>query len=188
MFSVTPEELVRIEKRALHYALKLKRSSYFRSDQTLDLQQDLALKVIESWKNFDEQRGTSAAFAEEVLKNTYRNMIRGRLCSKRRGLQVSFDDVAEKISLDEGEEWTNEIHQRVDVERYVKKSPIFLQKLMNEIQNNSLRKVARTFGVPRSRLRELVEYCRRTLAPLEEFVNGADFLVFKTWRAKCISH
>jgi RNA polymerase sigma factor (sigma-70 family) len=185
MFSFTKKELAHIETRALHYAFKLKRSSFFQ-EEVCDLQQDLILQILESWKNFNKNRGSFEAFAEEILKNKYRNMIRDQLRLKRQGLLINFEEVAEEISASNGPENIEEIHQKIDVEKYLKKSPIFLQQVMAEIQNNSIRNVAKKLGFPRSRLRGLVKSCRRTLAPLAEFVNGADFLGIR--RLSCLSH
>jgi RNA polymerase sigma factor (sigma-70 family) len=180
MFSVTPKELAHIERRALHYAFKLKQLSFFRNEPIKDLQQDLLLKVIESWKSFDEQKGRIESFAEEVLKHSYANLMRDRLRLKRQAavFPQDLEGFSEDVFAEDLEDWTEEIHRRIDVERYVKKSPAVLRKIMEALKDHSVRNVAQKLQIPRSQLTRLLESCRQVVAPLEGFVNGKDFLAF----------
>jgi RNA polymerase sigma factor (sigma-70 family) len=191
MSSSTPEwftnqEFAHIKARALHYAFKLKRR-LLQSESVKDLQQDLLVAVVEAWKSFDRENARLEPFIEEILKHASISLVRSRLRQKREVAQfsVSLDDVPENLLSDKEDNWVEEIEQKVDVERYLRKSPVFLRKLMVEIQNDSLRNVAQKFGMTRGKLRGVVEHCRRALAPLEEFVNGEDFLGLRIRRCLC---
>jgi uncharacterized protein YciU (UPF0263 family) len=101
---------------------------------------------------------------------------------------ASLEDVSESALVDDNNDWAEKIERKVDVELYLRKSPVFLRKIMGELQVNSLRNVAKKLGISRAYLKKLVGYCSQAMAPLKELVNGADFLGFKTWRDLCTSH
>jgi DNA-directed RNA polymerase specialized sigma24 family protein len=183
MSSSTPEwftqqEFAHIKARALSYAFKLKRRLSLQSGSVQDLQQDLILAVIETWEKFDKENARMEPFVEEVLKLAYVRIARNRSCQKRQVVQffTNLDNIPENLLVDEENNWIEEVEQKIDVKRFLRKSPVFLRKVMDEIQNDSLRNVAQKFGITRARMRGLVNYCRQALAPLKEFVSGEDFL------------
>jgi RNA polymerase sigma factor (sigma-70 family) len=191
MSSSTPEwftvqEFAHIKARALHYAFKLKQLSLLQSESIQDLQQDLILVVVEAWKNFDKETRIEP-FVEEVLKRAYVRIARNRSCQKRQIVQflTNLDNIPENLLVNEEDNWAEGIEQKIDVERFLRKSPVFLRKVMDEIQNDSLRNVAKKFGMSRGRLRGIIEYCRQALAPLKEFVSGEDFLGIRIGRRLC---
>jgi DNA-directed RNA polymerase specialized sigma24 family protein len=182
----TKQEFAHIEARALHYAFKLKRQQSLQRESTKDLQQDLILAVIEAWKNFDKETRIEP-LVEKVLQHAYIGITRSQLCQKRQVTQfvTNVDEVPENLLVAEEDNWAEEIERRVDVERYWRKSPVFLRTIMSEMQNDSLRHVAQKLGMSRTRLHGLIEYCRQALAPLKEFVSGEDFLGHRTRRCLC---
>jgi RNA polymerase sigma factor (sigma-70 family) len=186
----TTSELAHIKARALHYAFKLKRRVFFHDESVQDLQQDLILAVIEAWKGYDEANGSIEPFVEQVLKNASISLARRHTRQKRQVSQffTSIESVPESVLVDEEDNWAQEVEQKVDVERYLRKSPVFLRKVMVEIQNDSLRNVAKKLGISRTKLRGLVEYCQQALAPLKEFVGGESFLGLRIRRFSCASH
>lgn len=184
----TKQELAYIKMRALYYAFKLKRRSFLQGESAQDLQQDLILVVLEAWKSFDRENRRLEPFVEEILKYACLNIKRDRGRQKRQISQfsTSLDDVPENLLADEEDDWIEEVEQRVDVERFLRKSPVFLRKVMIEIQSDSLRNTAKKLGISRARLRKLVGYCNQALAPLKELVGSEDFLV--QGRFICASH
>jgi RNA polymerase sigma factor (sigma-70 family) len=183
----TKQELAHIEARALHYAFKLKRRTSFQGESVNDLQQDLILAVIEAWKGYDNANGGIEPFVEQVLKNASISLARRHTRQKRQVSQffTNLESVPESALIDEEDNWAQEVEQKVDVERYLRKSPVFLRKVMVEIRNDSLRNVAKKLGISRTRLRGLVEYCQQALAPLKEFVSSEDFLGGRIRRNLC---
>jgi DNA-directed RNA polymerase specialized sigma24 family protein len=126
-------------------------------------------------------------FVEEVLKYACLDIMRSQGRQKRQITQfsISIEDIPESLLVHEEDNWAEGLEQKVDVERFLRKSPIFLRKVMSEIPNDSLRNVAKKFGISRGRLRGIVEYCRQALAPLKELVSSDDFLVRLTGRRLC---
>jgi RNA polymerase sigma factor (sigma-70 family) len=151
------------------------------------LQQDLILAVIETWEKFDKENARMEPFVEEVLKYACMDIIRSHARQKRQIDQffTNLDEIPENKLIDEESNWAEEIEKKIDVERFLRKSPVFLRKIMGEIQNDSLRNVAQKLGITRARMRGLVNYCRQALAPLKEFVSGEDFLGVRTGRRLC---
>ncbi|MDR1208331.1 MAG: sigma-70 family RNA polymerase sigma factor [Holosporales bacterium] len=171
MSSSTPEwftkqEFAHIKARALSYAFKLKRRLFLQGESVQDLQQDLILAVIEAWKNFDRETKRMEPFVEEVLKYACMDIMRCQGRQKRQVAQfsTSLSDVPDNLLVDEEDNWVEEIEQKIDVERFLRKSPVFLRKVMGEIQNDSLQSVAQKLGISRARMRGLVNYCRQALA------------------------
>ncbi|MDR1653135.1 MAG: hypothetical protein LBS01_05720, partial [Prevotellaceae bacterium] len=175
------EELAYVKARALYYAFKLKRRSLLQGESVNDLQQDLILAVLEAWKSFDRGNKPLEPFVEEILKHACIGIVRNRTRQKRQGTQfvMSLGDISENMLSDEEDNWIEEVEQKIDVERYLRKAPVFLRKIMIEIQNDSLRNVAKKFGISRAYLRKVVGYCCKALAPLKELVSGDDFLVLR---------
>jgi RNA polymerase sigma factor (sigma-70 family) len=183
----TSEEFAHIKARALHYAFKLKRRSLLQGESLKDLQQDLLVAVIEAWKSFDRKTCRMEPFVEEVLKHAYIGVMRTQGRQKRQVTQfyTNLDDIPENLLVGEANNWIEEVEQKIDVERYLRKSPVFLRKIMVELQSDSLRNVAQKFGMSRGKLRGIVERCRQAMAPLKELVSGDDFLGIRIVRCLC---
>jgi DNA-directed RNA polymerase specialized sigma24 family protein len=182
----TKQEFAHINARARHYALKLKQQQLVQRESTKDLQQDLILAVIEAWKNFDKEIRIEP-LVEKVLQHAYIGITRSQLRQKRQVTQfaTNVDDVPENLLIAKEDNWAEEIERKIDVERFLHKSPVFLRKVMNEMQNDSLRNVAQNLGISRTRLSVIIDYCRQALAPLKEFVSGEDFLGLNIRRCLC---
>ncbi|MDR1652855.1 MAG: hypothetical protein LBS01_04285 [Prevotellaceae bacterium] len=183
----TNEELAYIKARVQHYAFKLKRRSCLQGESIQDLKQDLLLAVLEAWKGFDRESRRLEPFVEEVLKYACKNILRDTSRQKRQISQFSanLDDVPENLLEDKADNWIEEVEQKIDVERYLRKAPVFLRKIMVELQTDSLRNVAKKFGISRAYLRKLVGYCCKALAPLKELVSSDDFLALRKGRHLC---
>ncbi len=145
----------------------------FRSDDFEDLQQELALDLLDRLPKFDPARSCFSTFVIRIVDHKVREMIRHRTQQKRdhRRCVCSLDDPFEQengstilreetISRDDcdrlmGKHSRPEVERmdlRLDVSAVVSRLPADQQDLAGRLMHQSVTEAARALGVARSTL------------------------------------
>lgn len=130
-------------------------------DDREDIEQDLALDLIERWQKFDGERSKPQTFITRVVKHKVSKIIRHRMTEQRR-----FDQVSGSIDRAAEEEVTTcfrtsqprRIDQEYfeladDVDSVLQRVPAEMREVCERLKTDSIPAVADQMGIPVTTLR-----------------------------------
>ncbi|MEK6675074.1 MAG: sigma factor [Planctomycetota bacterium] len=142
-----------------HKARQLSRKPEFRLLDKEDLEQDLLLAILESWKRFDSRRASAMTFVARIIENKAASMVRALRAAKRdarRCMPIHGADELAANDFDEDEVRTRgglPVHSaleamllRLDVAEVLAKLPSPLRQLCKDLMEESISNVARSWG------------------------------------------
>jgi len=153
----------------------------FTAQDREDIEQDLALRLLESLRSYDPAQGHRNAFVTAVVDRAAAKILRDRRTKKRNGGHVrsldtllraldwdkdEYDDVAHSFEesalvdrLPCGAE--ERIDLREDLAAVLARLPAELRDLAERLKTQSLSEAARELGVPRTTLQRRVAQLRQ---------------------------
>lgn len=153
----------------------------FTAQDREDIEQDLALRLLESLRSYDPAQGHRNAFVTAVVDRTAAKILRDRRTKKRNGGPVrsldtllraldwdreEYDDVAHSFEesalidrLPHGEE--EQVDLRQDLASVLEHLPADLRDLAERLKTQSVSEAARDLGMPRTTLQRRVDQLRQ---------------------------
>lgn len=179
---LTDEQIQFIQKRTALYAYKLKKLGFFKNEDLADLQHDLWCDVLKALERFDEQRGVFEHFVENVIRKHVYSSIRSQFALKKavQSPRLSWDRVPE-AELPHHDFLENQLLDRISLQKYLKKMPVHLRSLIEQLQYHSIRSLSKETQISRFYIQNFIQQARPYLQNL-----GSDFLVFRNRRVLCV--
>lgn len=139
---------------ARHTAVELVKTRDFTLSDRDDIEQDLIVRLLETWPKFDRARGSAKTFVATVVRNTVSNLIR----HKRREQQT----FAARTTAPEGEVPSHEhdIDLECDLATVLARLPPEDRKLAERLMVSSVRDIADEDDVPVATVRNRVQRLR----------------------------
>lgn len=128
----------------------IRRGEFLESDRD-DLSQELILKLLESWPQFDPQKAKATTFVATVVCNAVSNLIR------RERLEAEHIRLMPNAPDTEVESCEPVVDRQLDVATVLERLPPDLQKLAGRLMTASVKEVARSDGVPLSDIKRQVQ-------------------------------
>ena len=165
-FDIDSETATLIRRKAHRLA---RQAGFTRSDQP-DLEQELALQVLQRRRRFDSAQGSWSSFVHTVIERRSANLLRDRRAGKRdprrctslnarnRSRHSGTNELAQSISVDQrdaqlGRRSRDDVELaelRYDVAEAVAGLPTHQRELAGRLGRQPLAQAAREMGVPRS--------------------------------------
>ena len=159
-----------------HKARQLIGKAGWTDDDRPDLEQELALDLVQRMRNFDPKKAQVTTFMARVVEHRMVTLMEARFaqCRDWRRGRVSLNDPVN--DGEDAEEWVDtlpgdpeawqKIDRCMDIERLIASLPDEQRILCEQLKDNTMAEAARTLGLPRSTL-----YGRLGLIR-ERFVEG----------------
>jgi DNA-directed RNA polymerase specialized sigma24 family protein len=123
-----------------------------------DVEQTLALLLLQRLPKFDPAEGDRAAFVRMVLRQATVNVLRFLAAAKRSGRPVSLDALLP--TADDGATSEESGDLVLDLAGALEALPADLRAIANELRVSSKTEAARNLGIPRSTLHERAKEIR----------------------------
>lgn len=156
-FTKTDAEIIRRKVRRLvgHYGI--------RQSDVEDLEQELALHVIQQSHRYRPELGKREAFIETVVKHKILHLIESRTASKRDNRRdVHIETVGEFCLLD-SDASQERINLQIDVRDAIARMPEELRQFALLRQKHTEREIERKLGLTRGQVRSRVQRLERFL-------------------------
>jgi RNA polymerase sigma factor (sigma-70 family) len=153
---------------AQHKAKQLSGHFGYNASDQADIVQDLLLDLVERWPNYDPERGTPETFIRHIIWCNVSALI-----EQKRALKRQFDYEASPIDESVEDEVTANFRtaspRRIDQEYVALATDVAAvmerlsadeRELCERLQSQSISKVARDLGIPRSTLFDRVKKLR----------------------------
>jgi RNA polymerase sigma-70 factor, ECF subfamily len=164
-----------------HKVNQLIASAAFRRQDKDDLEQDIIVRVLQSLRSFDPNKGYRNKFIKAVIERHVANIFRNKWAAKRDPRRVGSLSKTIKLSEDEQCDLSECIGQReLDARRHyhprseeeqaqlaqdladvIARLPENLRELAELLKTKYISEIARDKGIPRTTLRESVRRLRR---------------------------
>jgi RNA polymerase sigma-70 factor (ECF subfamily) len=172
VFNRLAQQVIRRKARLL-----IGRAGFTNQDRE-DIEQELALRVLQSLDRFDPEQAQLDVFITTIVERAVAGMLRERLAKKRNGGAVqSLDQVRQKAGDSEDPVDPRLSHEQrtdlaSDLAYLLARLPDDLRDLAERLKSQSLSQAARDLGVPRTTLQRQVQRLRRYFedAALEVFL------------------
>jgi RNA polymerase sigma-70 factor, ECF subfamily len=131
-------------------------------DDVEDIEQDIALHLIEGWPQYDPNRGTPQMFVSQVVKNKITNIVRHLQtdsCRYERMARLPYSpEKAEEMAdqLPGHPVRTNDMtgfELQMDLETVLAELPQEMREVCERLKTESVRAIASDLGIPVSTLR-----------------------------------
>ena len=135
-------------------AAELVESREFNLSDRDDIQQDLIVRLLESWPLFDPAKGSATTFISIVVRNTVANLIRRRRLEQRTFVDSDALPVAKEASHED------DVDLECDVATVLARLPPEDRVLAERLMTSSIREIAAEDDVTVASVRERVERLR----------------------------
>lgn len=135
-------------------AAELAGSREFNLSSRDDIEQELLVRLLESWPQFDPAKGSATTFISTVVRNTASNLIRRRQLEQRTFVSSSAVPVGEEPSHE------LDIDRALDVAAVLARLPPEDRDFAERLMTTSPRVIAEEDNVPVARVRKRVERLR----------------------------
>ncbi|GHS93355.1 hypothetical protein AGMMS49949_06520 [Alphaproteobacteria bacterium] len=182
MFPTHPKDLALIESLVRYAAKKLKRHPILSQETEDDLFQDLYVFLLESWQNYDSEKGTMQQFTRCILKRKSFNILRNHCRHKKpnQQFQVLWDErVWETLEAPDG--WEQQ-ERTLEIKKKLMRLPRHLRLVAEQLKEKAPYRLSKDWKIPRAQVSQSIQQIRPYF---EEF--SSDFLVPQRGRSTCIS-
>jgi RNA polymerase sigma factor (sigma-70 family) len=135
-------------------AAELTDSRSFNLSDRDDIEQDLIVRLLESWPQFDPAKGSATTFISIVVRNTVANLIR-----RRRLVQRAFVDSEALADLEEPSH-EDDVDLECDVATVLARLPPEDRVLAERLMTSSIREIAAEDDATVASVRKRVERLR----------------------------
>jgi RNA polymerase sigma factor (sigma-70 family) len=136
-------------------AADLVKSRDFNLSDRDDIEQDLIVRLLESWPQFDPAKGSAKTFISTVVRNTVSNLIRRRQRELRTFVNSDALPVVEDSSHEDG------VDLKCDVETVLARLPPEDRDLAERLMVSSVRRIAEEDDESIANVRKRVERLRK---------------------------
>lgn len=130
----------------------------FAENEREDLQQELLLRLLESWPAFDPRKSRPLTFVAIVTRNAASKLVRQRRMERQ---HIRFVPESPDVEVPSH---VPTVDRRCDVATVLARLPPELQELAGRLMSESVTEVARSDGVPLSDIKRQVRQLREAFA------------------------
>ena len=150
------------DKLIRYKARQLVGKAGFTEDDRADLEQELALDLLQRLRHFDPQKAQRTTFMARVVEHRMATLLEARFaqCRDWRRNQASLNEPID--DQEDAEDWLNrlpanpniwrDMELRFDVQRLLANLPDEHRALCEQLKEHSMAETARNLGLPRSTL------------------------------------
>ena len=150
------------DKLIRHKARQLVGKAGFTEDDRPDLEQELALDLLQRLRHYDAEKAKRTTFMTRVVEHRISTLLEARFaqCRDWRRGQVSLNEPLD--DQEDAEEWLDrlpadpnvwrDMELRFDVQRLLASLPDEHRVLCEQLREHSMAEAARNLGLPRSTL------------------------------------
>ena len=135
-------------------AAELTESREFNLSDRDDIEQDLIVRLLESWPQFDPAKGSATTFISTVVRNTVSNLIRRRQLELRTFVDSDALPVAEEVSHE------HDVDLECDVATVLARLSPEDRVLAERLMTSSIREIATEDDLTVASVRKRVERLR----------------------------
>ncbi len=139
-------------------AAELAESPEFNLSDRDDIEQDLIVRLLESWPQFDPAKGSATTFISMVVRNTVSNLIRRRQLE----LRTFVDSDALPVAAEPSHE--HDVDLECDVAAVLARLPPEDRELAERLVDSSIRQIAAEDDVSVASVRKRVAHLREVFA------------------------
>jgi hypothetical protein len=141
-------------ERAIHFkAMRLVGHFGFRASDLEDIEQHLALQIIQNAEKLTARTASQMTVIDRALRNEIANLIEKRCAQKRDDRRDISVEEAPGSALVRNNEATDRLIDRLDVDQAITSLPAHLQRLARELRQSAPSEASRRLNLTRGQLR-----------------------------------